>query len=69
MTTNPPKRKQLLISAPVGAGGMIPIHHSMKIINPADWYWYITASGHLGNQIEDSRNIDFSHEDFYCLGL
>ena len=25
MTTNPPKRKQLLIFAPVGAGGMIPI--------------------------------------------
>ena len=32
MTTNPPKRKQLLIFAPVSAGGMIPIHHSMKII-------------------------------------
>ena len=33
MTTNPPKRKQLLIYAPVGAGGMIPIHQSMKTIH------------------------------------
>ena len=32
MTTNPPKRKQLLIFAPIGAGGMISIHQSMKTI-------------------------------------
>ena len=38
--------------------------HESKIIDRADRYWYITASGHLienGNPIEDSRDIDFSH--------
>ena len=32
MTTNPSKRKQLLIFAPIGTGDMIPTHHSMKVI-------------------------------------
>ena len=38
--------------------------HESKIIDRADRYWYITASGYLvenGNLIEDSRDIDFSH--------
>ena len=38
MTTNPPKRKQLLIFAPVGAEGMIPIF-SMKIIQASCREW------------------------------
>ena len=38
--------------------------HESKIIDRADRYWYITASGHLvenGNLIEDSRDIDFPY--------
>ena len=39
MTTNPPKRKLRLIFAPLGAGDIIPIHHSMKIIQASFREW------------------------------
>ena len=39
MTTNPSKRKLWLIFAPVGAGGMIPIHHLMKLIQASFREW------------------------------
>ena len=43
--------------------------HESKIIDRADRYWYITASGHLvenGNPTEHSRDIDFDFQYPYC---
>ena len=46
--------------------------HESKIIHCGDRDWYITASGHFvenGNPIKDIRDIDFSHQNFDCLGF
>ena len=52
MTTNPPKRKLRLNFAPIGAGGMIRIHHSIKIILASFRDW-----DHLSPRLPLSREL------------
>ena len=52
MTTNPPQRELRLIFAPFDAGGMIQIHHSMKIIQASFREW-----DHLSSLLPHSREL------------
>ena len=56
MTTKPPKRKLRLIFAPIGAGGMIPIHHSIEIIQASfrEWDYQFPRLPHLRENQSDS---------------